>query len=163
MVSYARICGVAPLMATTVFSAAGIGSLAGRIGFALIADRVGAKPGLVVGLAIQALAILLYTVAHDLPSLYALSALFGFSYGGVMPLYAILVRQYFGARIMGATFGAAVVASTVGMAIGPVVGAGSSITSEPTTGCTSARSRWGLVLLRSRSRSGRRGYRRRAR
>ncbi len=122
MVSYARICGVAPLMATTVFSAAGIGSLAGRIGFALIADRVGAKPVLVVGLAIQALAILLYTVAHDLPSLYALSALFGFSYGGVMPLYAILVRQYFGARIMGATFGAAVMASTVGMAIGPLVG-----------------------------------------
>ena len=39
-----------------------------------------------------------------------------------MPLYAILVRQYFGARIMGATFGAAVMASTVGMAIGPLVG-----------------------------------------
>ena len=122
MVSYARVCGVAPLMATTVFSAAGIGSLVGRIGFALIADRVGAKPVLVVGLAIQALAILLYTVAHDLPSLYALSALFGFAYGGVMPLYAILVRQYFGARIMGATFGAAVMASTIGMAIGPVAG-----------------------------------------
>ena len=39
-----------------------------------------------------------------------------------MPLYAILVRQYFGARIMGATFGAATMASTVGMAIGPLAG-----------------------------------------
>ena len=122
MVSYALVCGVAPLAATTVFSAAGLGGLAGRIGFALIADRVGAKPVLVVGLAVQALAILLYTVAHDLPSLYALSALFGFAYGGVMPLYAILIRQYFGARIMGATFGAAVLTSTLGMAIGPLVG-----------------------------------------
>jgi len=122
MVSYARVCGVAPLTATTVFSAAGIGSLVGRIGLALIADRVGAKPVLVVGLGVQALAIVLYTAAHDLASLYALSALFGFAYGGVMPLYAIVIRQYFGARIMGSTFGAANMASTVGMAIGPLVG-----------------------------------------
>ena len=122
MVSYARSCGVAPLPATTVFSAAGVGGLFGRIGFALVADRVGAKPVLVTGLAVHALAILLYTVARDLQSLYALSALFGFAYGGVMPLYAILTRQYFGPRIMGATFGAAVMTSTVGMAIGPVAG-----------------------------------------
>ena len=122
MVSYALTCGVAPLAATTVFSAAGLGGLAGRIGFALIADRVGAKPVLVVGLAAQALAILSYTVTRDLASLYLLSALFGFAYGGVMPLYAILIRQYFGARIMGATFGAATMASTLGMAIGPLAG-----------------------------------------
>ncbi len=48
--------------------------------------------------------------------------MFGFAYGGVMPLYAILVREYFGARIMGTTFGAAGFASTVGMALGPVAG-----------------------------------------
>ena len=39
-----------------------------------------------------------------------------------MPLYAILIREYFGARIMGATFGAANLASTLGMAIGPLAG-----------------------------------------
>jgi MFS family permease len=122
MVSYVRVCGVEPLAATTVFSAAGLGGLAGRIGFALMADRIGAKPVLVVGLVAQAVSILLYTAARDLPSLYALSALFGFAYGGVMPLYAILIRQYFGARIMGATFGAAVLVSTLGMAIGPLAG-----------------------------------------
>jgi MFS family permease len=44
------------------------------------------------------------------------------AYGGVMPLYAILIRQYFGAGIMGATFGAATLASTLGMAIGPLMG-----------------------------------------
>jgi hypothetical protein len=37
----------------------------------------------------------------------------------VMPLYAILVREYFGARIMGTMFGAVNMASTLGMAIGP--------------------------------------------
>ena len=122
MVSNALTCGVPTLAATTVFSAAGLGGLAGRIGCGLLADRVGAKQVLVVGLAAQALAILLYTFARDLASLYALSALFGIAYGGVMPLYAILVRQYFGARIMGATFGAATMASTLGMAIGPLAG-----------------------------------------
>jgi MFS family permease len=39
-----------------------------------------------------------------------------------MPLYAILVREYFGARIMGTTFGAVGFASTLGMALGPLVG-----------------------------------------
>ena len=47
---------------------------------------------------------------------------FGFAYGGVMPLYAILVREYFGARIMGTAFGAVALVSTLGMAIGPPVG-----------------------------------------
>ena len=122
MVSYALACGVQPLTATTVFSAAGLGSLAGRIGCGLIADRIGAKRVLIFGLGVQALAILLYPVAHDLASLYALSALFGVAYGGVMPLYAIVIRQYFGARNMGATFGAANLASTLGMAIGPLAG-----------------------------------------
>jgi MFS family permease len=46
----------------------------------------------------------------------------GFAYGGVMPLYAILVRAYFGARIMGTTFGAIGFASTLGMALGPLAG-----------------------------------------
>ena len=48
--------------------------------------------------------------------------MFGFSYGGVMPLYAILVREYFGARIMGTVFGAVAMVSTLGMAIGPWAG-----------------------------------------
>src|SRR2546428_14130653 len=48
--------------------------------------------------------------------------MFGFAYGGVMPLYAILVREYFGARIMGTTFGAVAFVSTLGMALGPWAG-----------------------------------------
>ncbi len=48
--------------------------------------------------------------------------MFGLAYGAVMPLYAILVREYFGARIMGTTFGAVNMASTLGMALGPWAG-----------------------------------------
>ena len=51
-----------------------------------------------------------------------LALLFGFAYGGVMPLYAILVREYFGARIMGTALGAVAFVSTFGMALGPWAG-----------------------------------------
>src|SRR2546427_9390254 len=48
--------------------------------------------------------------------------MFGLAYGGVIPLYAILVCEYFGARIMGTTFGAVAFVSTLGMALGPWAG-----------------------------------------
>ena len=122
MVSYAIDCGVPAMTAATVLGTAGVASLAGRIVFGLIADRYGAKPTLVCGLLLQATAIQLYLFVHSPDSFYALALLFGLSYGGVMPLYAILVRDYFGARIMGTVFGAVVMIYTTGMAIGPWAG-----------------------------------------
>jgi MFS family permease len=122
MVSYAAECGVAPLTAATVLGAAGIAALSGRIVCGLLADRVGAKRTLVACLSLQALAIALYLLARDLDTLYAVSMLFGFSYGGAMPLYAILVREYFPAKIMGSVFGVVASISTLGMALGPPVG-----------------------------------------
>ena len=122
MITHAIDRGVTAMAAVTVLSVAGLASLGGRIVCGLIADRVGAKQTLVVGLAIQALAISFYIGTRDLVSFYALSVVFGFAYGGVMPLYAILVREYFGARIMGTTFGAVALVSTLGMALGPVTG-----------------------------------------
>src|SRR5262249_51948499 len=64
MVSYAMLCGAPPLAATTVFSMAGLGSLCGRIVSGLLADRIGAKQVLMAGLAVQALAIVLYNFVH---------------------------------------------------------------------------------------------------
>jgi len=114
--------GVTAMAATTVLSVAGLGSLGGKIVIGLIADRVGAKRTLVAGLFLQALAVSLYLFTRELASFYALAVLFGFAYGGVMPLYAILVREYFGARIMGTTFGAVALVSTLGMSLGPLAG-----------------------------------------
>ena len=64
MVSYAIDCGVPSMTAATVFGVAGLASLSGRIVCGLIADRVGAKRTLVVGLAVQALAVSLYLVTQ---------------------------------------------------------------------------------------------------
>ena len=122
MVSYAIDCGVPAMAAATVFGAAGLASLSGRITGGLAADRIGAKRMIIAGLALQALSVSLYLFTRQLTSFYALALMFGFSYGAVMPLYAILVREYFGARIMGTMFGAVNMASTLGMALGPWTG-----------------------------------------
>jgi MFS family permease len=122
MVTNAIDHGVSAMAATTVLGAAGLASLSGRVICGLLADRLGAKRVLIVGLAIQAVAVSLYLVTRELAGFYALALMFGLAYGGVMPLYAIVVREYFGARIMGATFGAVAFASTLGMALGPWAG-----------------------------------------
>jgi MFS family permease len=122
MVTHAIDRGVPAMAAVTVLSVAGLASLGGKIICGLIADRVGAKRTLLVGLAIQALSVSLYVFTQSLGSFYALAVMFGFAYGGVMPLYAIIVREYFGARIMGTVFGAVALVSTLGMAIGPWAG-----------------------------------------
>jgi MFS family permease len=122
MVTYAIDHGVGAMAAATVLSAAGLASLSGKILCGLVADRVGARRVLLSGLALQAVAVSLYLVTRELSHFYAVALIFGFAYGGVMPLYAILVREYFGARIMGTTFGAVGFASTLGMALGPLAG-----------------------------------------
>jgi MFS family permease len=122
MISYAVDCGISSMTAATVFGTTGLASLSGRIVCGLIADRVGAKQTLVTGLAVQALAVSLYIITKGTVGFYALAAMFGLAFGGVMPLYAILVREYFGAKVMGSAFGAAAMISTLGMALGPWAG-----------------------------------------
>ena len=114
--------GVSAMTATTVLSVASLASLSGKIICGLVADRAGAKRTLVAGLALQAVAVSLYLFTQDLAGFYAVALVFGFAYGGVMPLYAILVREYFGERIMGTAFGAVAFVSTLGMALGPWAG-----------------------------------------
>jgi len=73
---------------------------------------------LLVGLVIQAVSVTLYLFTNTTASFYGLALIFGLSYGGVMPLYAILVRGYFGEKIMGTAYGAVFLISTLGMALG---------------------------------------------
>jgi MFS family permease len=122
MVSYAMICGIAPLTAVTVYSLAGFSGLGGRLLLGVLADRLGAKHVLVGGLFVQALAIATFLAVGRLGEFYALSVIFGLAYGGVMPLYAVLVREYFGVRIMGSMFGAVSAFASLGMALGPLAG-----------------------------------------
>jgi len=63
-----------------------------------------------------------YIFVSQLGEFYALAVVFALAYGGVMPLYATLVREYFGLRIMGTVFGAVSAVANFGMALGPLAG-----------------------------------------
>lgn len=121
-VSYAISCGLPVMSAVTIYSVEGLGGLGGRLVLGVLGDRFGAKPVLVAGLLVQAVAAGAYLFATDLTSFYAVAVVFGMAYGGVMPLYAVLARGYFGPRIMGTVFGAATMVSSLGMALGPSLG-----------------------------------------
>jgi MFS family permease len=122
MVSYAIFCGVGPMAAVSVYSVEGLAGLSGRLLLGVLADRLGAKQVLIAGLLVQALAIGAYIFVTRLGEFYALAVIFGTAYGGVMPLYAVLAREYFGQHIMGTVFGAATMLSSIGMAFGPLAG-----------------------------------------
>jgi predicted MFS family arabinose efflux permease len=122
MMSYAQLCGLSTMTAVSVYSVEGLAGLGGRLLLGVAADRLGVKRVLVTGLLVQALAIGTYAAISRTGEFYLLAIVFGTAYGGVMPLYAVLAREYFGQRIMGAVFGAATMMSCVGMALGPVVG-----------------------------------------
>src|SRR5688500_9943644 len=121
-ISYAIACGVPAMAAVTVYSVEGMAGLGGRVALGLLADRFGVKPILIAGLVIQAFAAGAFLYAARLGEFYAVAAVFGFAYGGVMPLYAVLAREYFGQRILGTVLGAATMVSSLGMALGPLGG-----------------------------------------
>jgi MFS family permease len=122
MVTHAIDQGVATMAAATVLSVSGLSSIAGRIGTGMLADRFGAKRTLLAGLALQAAAVFFYLFTRDLASFYALALVFGAAYGGVMPLYALVTREYFGEKVMGSAYGAVFLVSTIGMGLGSYAG-----------------------------------------
>ncbi len=121
-VSYAIVCGIAPVLAATIYSVEGITGMFGRIGFGVVADKLGAKNVLVWGLLIQAVGALGYFFSSTLWMFYAAAGLFGFVYAGIMPLYAVLARENFPLRMMGTIIGGTSMAGSLGMALGPVLG-----------------------------------------
>jgi len=121
-VSYAELCGASSLAAASIYSVEGVAGLFGRVFFGMLADRIGVKRVIVGGLLIQAVGIYSYIFVTQLADFYERSLVLGMVYGGVMPLYAILAREYFSQSVMGTVMGAAMMTSSIGMAFGPVGG-----------------------------------------
>jgi MFS family permease len=89
-----------------------------RIASGFIADRIGGLATLLLGSLLQGTALVLYLVFDSLVSLYLISALFGFFQGGIVPMYAIIIREYFPAKEAGTRLGLVLMATLVGMAFG---------------------------------------------
>ena len=89
-----------------------------RVGSGFLADRFGGMPTLLLGSVLQALALLLYVRFNSLDSLYIISAMFGLVQGGIVPSYAVVVRESFPASEAGAGSAPVLMATILGMAIG---------------------------------------------
>ena len=121
-VSYAIICGATPLAAASIYSVEGVAGLFGRLLFGVMGDRLGVKRVIIGGLLLQAAGIYTYIYVTQLSEFYMLAVVLGMAYGGVMPLYAVLARDYFPPQVMGTVLGGITMTSSVGMAFGPVGG-----------------------------------------
>jgi MFS family permease len=121
-VSYAITCGIPAVAAVSIYSLEGLAGMGGRIGFGLLGDKFGAKPVLVIGLLVQAFGAFGYYFSSNLSEFYAIAAVFGFTYAGVMPLYSVLARENFPLPMMGTIIGGFSMAGGLGMATGPLLG-----------------------------------------
>ena len=121
-ISYAVSCGIPMIAAVSIYSVEGLAGMGGRVAFGILGDRFGAKRVLVLGLLFQAFGALAYFFVRDLGGFYAVAALFGFIYAGVMPLYSVLARENFPLRMMGTIIGGTAMAGGLGMATGPLAG-----------------------------------------
>jgi MFS family permease len=89
-----------------------------RITSGFIADRIGGLRTLLLGSVLQGIALFLYLWFDGLVSLYIISALFGLFQGGIVPSYAIIVREFFSPREAGTRVGIVLMATLIGMALG---------------------------------------------
>src|SRR4029453_2595445 len=89
-----------------------------RIGSGWVADKVGGVMTLLIGATLQCIALVFYLIDDGLTSLYVASALFGLFQGGIVPSYAIIVRDFFPPSEAGARVGPVIMATLFGMALG---------------------------------------------
>jgi MFS family permease len=89
-----------------------------RLGSGWICDRIGGRRTLLLGSSLQALALILFLPFDGLASLYILSALFGLFQGGIVPAYAVIIREFFPPQEAGVRVATVLMATVFGMALG---------------------------------------------
>ncbi|MBK5927696.1 MFS transporter [Rhodobaculum claviforme] len=110
--------GFGPAVGAEMLSLMLLAGVASRIGFGLLADRLGGVRTVLIGSGLQALALFLYLPANGMVSLYVVSLIFGLAQGGIVPGYAIIVREFMPAREAGARVGFVMMATILGMGLG---------------------------------------------
>lgn len=92
--------------------------IASRIGSGIVADRIGGAATLAIGSLMQGTALVLYLFFNGLTSLYVISGIFGLFQGGIVPMYAVICREFLPPREAGARIGLVISATIFGMAFG---------------------------------------------
>ena len=114
--------GVLESVAARVVMLMAVFGMIGKIINGLLADRIGAKWAIALFLGLQAVMIPFFIEARQAPSFYSWAILFGLGFGGPMPVYAMLFREYFGTRAIGTILGAFFMVASIGMGSGGMMG-----------------------------------------
>jgi MFS family permease len=118
IVAYCGDLGYGPARGAEMLSLMlGLGVVS-RLASGLIADKIGGLGTLILGSTLQCLALLFYVPFDGLTSLYIVSALFGLAQGGIVPSYALIVRDYYPAKEAGTRISLVFTATIIGMALG---------------------------------------------
>ncbi|HEY1384927.1 MAG TPA: MFS transporter [Dongiaceae bacterium] len=118
LVAYCADLGYGPTRGAEMLSVMLGFGVVSRLVSGLIADRIGGIGTLILGSTLQCLALIFYLPFDSLMSLYVISGLFGLSQGGIVPSYALIVRQYFPAEEAGTRIGLVLMSTVMGMALG---------------------------------------------
>jgi len=118
MVAYCADLGFPAARGAEMLALMMVFGIASRLASGWIADRVGGLRTLLLGAALQATALALFLPFDGLAALYVVSALFGLFQGGIVPSYALIVREYFPPREAGVRTGTVIMATLAGMALG---------------------------------------------
>jgi MFS family permease len=118
IVAFCVSLGYGPVVGAEMLSLMLLGGVASRLLSGLLADRLGGIRTLLIGSIAQCVALLLYLPSDGLTPLYVVSLVFGLSQGGIVPSYAVIVREYLPAREAGQRVGFVLMATTLGMALG---------------------------------------------
>jgi MFS family permease len=118
IVAYCGDLGYGVARGTEMLSLMLLCGIVSRLGSGLIADRIGGLATLLLGSALQAVALGFYLFFDSLVSLYLISAMFGLFQGGIVPSYAVIVREHFPAGQAATRVGVVLMATLFGMALG---------------------------------------------
>ncbi len=118
IVSLSVDLGYGPAAGAEMLSLMLMGGVVSRLVSGALADRLGGVRTLLIGSTLQCLALFLYLPFDGMASLYLISLVFGLAQGGIVPSYAIIVREFLPAREAGARVGFVIMATIFGMALG---------------------------------------------
>ncbi|WP_171168491.1 CynX/NimT family MFS transporter [Ruegeria sp. HKCCA0370] len=118
IVSYCVGLGYGPAVGAEMLSLMLLGGVVSRIISGLLADRLGGVMTLLIGSLLQCIALFLFLPYDGMVSLYAISLLFGLAQGGIVPSYALIVREYMPPQEAGARVGFVMMMTILGMALG---------------------------------------------
>ncbi|MFQ5826802.1 MAG: MFS transporter [Dehalococcoidia bacterium] len=122
LVPHATDTGLSPVRAATLMSVLGISNIVGKLTMGTVSDRIGRRAAMTLSFSLAATMLFWVVVARGSWSLYIFAAIFGFGYGGWMPMFPTITADLFGVGSLGAIYGLVGTSMSIGWGLGAFLG-----------------------------------------